>query len=353
MAKENQIESRLLKTERLSQYLPESGDKHGEAVIFIHGNFSSSVYYTALMQAMPGQYYCLAVDLRAYGDTESLTVDATKGAKDWAFDLACLLDALNLNAAHFVGWSAGAAPIMQLAVNDSSRVKSLTLVAPVSPYGFGGTKNQHGDICYQDGAGSGGGVVDSEFIERIEAGDQTKENPSSPLNVIMASYFHGDIKLPLGLSESLMLEGSLKQQIGGRAYPGDHQSSENWPYVSPGDYGPINAISAKHYCLREFVDIELKPPVLWIRGDKDVIIANRSLSDPAVLGEMGLMPDWPGTDKYPPQPMVDQMRHLLEQYQTNGGSYNEIVFADVGHSPFIEKQALFLGHLLGFLEECP
>jgi len=35
--------------------------------------------------------------------------------------------------------------------------------------------------------------------------------------------------------------------------------------------------------------------------------------------------------------MVGQVRNILDQYKANGGSYEEVVIADTGHSPYIEK----------------
>ena len=39
--------------------------------------------------------------------------------------------------------------------------------------------------------------------------------------------------------------------------------------------------------------------------------------------------------------MVSQMRHVLEQYQANGGTFEEVVIADTAHGPHIENPAIF------------
>ena len=36
------------------------------------------------MLAMPDDYFRIAPDLRGYGDTEDLVIDATRGARDWS-----------------------------------------------------------------------------------------------------------------------------------------------------------------------------------------------------------------------------------------------------------------------------
>ncbi|MFT7220372.1 MAG: pimeloyl-ACP methyl ester carboxylesterase [Candidatus Azotimanducaceae bacterium] len=340
------IKAREVKTARLKQHVIQSGAPDGIPVVFIHGNFSSSCYFEELMLEMPSVYRCIAVDLRGYGDTEPALIDATRGARDWSDDLASLLEALAIEKAHFVAWSIGAAAAMQLAIDYPEVVQSMTLAAPVSPFGYGGTRDVEGACCHADYAGSGGGMVGTEFIERVQARDRGRSNPASPLNVIYGTYFHDLTHLE---REDDLLNGSLKQSMGDQQYPGDGRPSDNWPFAAPGDFGPINAISPKYFVVAELVDIDNKPPVLWVRGDKDAIISNRSASDIGVLGEAGLIPDWPGSERYPPQPMVDQMRFLLDRYQDKGGKYKEVVLEGVGHSPFIEVQELFLEHLLEHL----
>jgi pimeloyl-ACP methyl ester carboxylesterase len=61
------------------------------------------------------------------------------------------------------------------------------------------------------------------------------------------------------------------------------------------------------------------------------------------------VPGWPGEEVYPPQPMVSQIRAVLEAYTRSGGSYREEVIEDCGHSPHIEKPEEFRQILFGFL----
>lgn len=324
----------------------ECGDPTGIPLVFIHGNFSSAVYFEDFMQSIPTGYRCLAVDLRGYGKTQDVPIDATRGAKDWADDLFALLNELEIPRAHFLGWSAGAAAIMQFSLDHSTMVISLTLLAPVSPYGFGGSKTVTGEPCYSDFSGSGGGLVDAEFARRVAEGDRSTESPLSPRNVIRNTF----VKPPLHFQrEDTLLEGSLEQKTGSQRYPGDTLTSPNWPHKSPGTWGPLNAVSARYLNLSGLIDLQCKPPILWLRGDSDSVISDHSLSDPAVLGEMQLIPGWPGNQVYPAQPMVGQTRAMLDAYKQNGGRYWEIVLPDVGHSPFLEKPDDVLFHLSEFV----
>ncbi len=340
------ITSRMIPTSRINTHVLFSGPEDGEPVVFIHGNASSSTFWEETMLALPPRYRAIAPDLRGYGDTEDLTVDATRGPLDWTEDLKALSDELGDRPAHLVGWSLGAAPVMQFAQLYPDLVLSMTLVNPVSPYGFGGTKGNDGAPNYDDFAGSGGGSVNPEFVSRIQTGDRSGDDPNSPRNVINTFYY----KPPFTAArEDAYLDSLLLEKIGTERYPGDYTPSANWPNVAPGTYGPINATSPKYMNLSGIINMDHKPPVLWIRGDSDQIVADMSLFDFGTLGKLGAVPGWPGDDIFPPQPMVSQTRAVLDRYQANGGAYREVVIADAGHSPHVEKPEEFMAALTEFL----
>lgn len=39
--------------------------------------------------------------------------------------------------------------------------------------------------------------------------------------------------------------------------------------------------------------------------------------------------------------MIGQTRAVLEAYQANGGAFEEVVFAECGHTPYLEKPEEF------------
>ena len=85
----------------------------GQAVLFVHGNVSSSLFWQPVMLALPGQYRPLAIDLRGFGGTDPEPVDATRGLRDYSDDLASVIDALGLASVHLVGWSMGGGVVLQ------------------------------------------------------------------------------------------------------------------------------------------------------------------------------------------------------------------------------------------------
>lgn len=340
------ITTRMIETPHLAQHVYFSGPEDGIPVIFLHGNFSAALYWEETMLALPEGYRGIAPDLRGYGWTEDQLIDATRGVGDWCDDLVALLDTLDIEAAHFVGWSMAAGILYRFIADHTARVLSVTLIAPVSPYGFGGTKDVAGNPCYADFAGSGGGVVNPTFVQLIKEGDRGTGDPNSPRNVINAFYYKAPFQ---AAREEDFLTASLAQKTGDDRYPGDFVPSPNWPNVVPGIWGPVNAWSLKYIGgdAAAFIAANPKPPILWIRGDSDMIVADMSMFDFGALGKLGYVPGWPGDEVYPPQPMVSQTRAAMEQY----GAFEEHVIENTAHSPHIEKPGEFNELFHAFLRE--
>lgn len=344
------VELQVISTSRLRTAVRIGGDPDGIPVVLVHGNVSSSRFFEELMALMPSLWYVLAPDLRGFGDSERLSVDARRGVADYADDLHSLVEAMGLAGTpiHLLGWSLGGGVAMQYAIDHPAQLASLTLVAPVSPYGFGGTKDAEGTPCFPDFAGSGGGTANPEFVKRLGEGDAGQDSDFSPRNVISAFYF----KPPFHLEEereSAYVASMLQTAVGEGNYPGDLTPSENWPAIAPGQWGNLNSLAGGNFNTAALVDIDGKPPVLWVRGNSDQIVSDTSLFDLGFLGQIGAVPDWPGADVFPPQPMLAQTRAVLEQYKANGGRYDEEIIEDAGHSPFIEQPEAFLEAFVGFV----
>ncbi len=343
------ITVQTVETARIRMCVRTRGPVDGAPVLFVHGNVSSGVFWEEQMLALPATYRAIAPDLRGYGDTEALPIDATRGVRDWSDDLHALVETLGLEQVHLVGWSLGGGIVMQYAIDHPARVTSVTLSAPMSPYGFGATKDAPGTPSNPDFAGSGGGAANPEFVQRLAQGDRGTDSPNSPRNVMNAFYFRPPFRAAPE-REELFVASMLATRTGDAFYPGDLTVSEHWPGIAPGKSGINNAFSPKYCNLSGFAAIEPKPPVLWVRGDSDQIISDTSLFDFATLGQLGLVPGWPGVDVCPPQPMIAQIRAVLDAYAAHGGRYVERVLNECGHSPHIEKPAEFRDLLVAHLE---
>jgi pimeloyl-ACP methyl ester carboxylesterase len=321
----------------------------GEAVLFVHGNVSSAAFWQPQLLTLDAQWRPLAVDLRGFGGTDPLPVDARRGVRDWTDDLAALVDALGLSRVHLVGWSMGAAVVLQFLLDDPHRVASVVLVAPVSPYGFGGTTGHDGRLVHADGTGSGGGAANAEFVAALAAGDTSADAPTSPRS-ILRSYYVAPGSLPLDPQlEDVFVASMLTTRTGADHYPGDATAVQAWPGTAPGERGVLNTMAPTVLDLSAITELPVKPPVLWVRGDADAIVSDTSTFDLAYLGSVGAVPGWPGDDVFPPQPMVTQTRSVLDRYAASGGRYREALLPGVGHSPHVERPQEFAVALLEHL----
>jgi len=340
------VRSRTVTTDRLRVQLIESGPEDGIPVLLIHGNLSTGRFYEHLLPGAPERYRFVAPDMRGFGDTEPLPIDATRGLRDWADDAHSLVRALGIDRpVHLAGWSTGGGAIAAYAIDRP--VASLTFIDPVSPYGFGGVRLD-GTPCFPDYAGSGGGTASPDFVERLAARDRSADSPFSPRNVINAVYWSPGHREPPD-REDLLVDEILKTQIGDGGYPGDVTPSPNWPGVAPGTSGLLNALSGKYCDWSGIVELDPRPPLLWTHGTADVVIADGSAFDLATLGKGGGMPGWPGDDVFPPQPMVTQIRTVLERYREAGGRVRIEMFEGSGHGPMFDAaerwRALFFEFL--------
>jgi pimeloyl-ACP methyl ester carboxylesterase len=336
------MRSHRVKTDRLTMRLSESGPEDGIPVVLLHGNLSTGRFYEHLFDEAPARYRLLAPDMRGFGDTEPLPIDATRGLRDWADDTASLLAALGVSAPpHLVGWSTGGAAIAAFA--HERPVASLTFIDPVGPYGYGATARD-GTPHFPDFAGSGGGTGNPEFTDRLSQGDRSSDGDVAPRNVMNNAYWRPDHR-ESPEREELLLGELLKSVTGDDGYPGDSTASENWPGAAPGTRGILNALSPKYCNWAGILELEPKPPILWVHGAQDKVVADGSPWEMGTLGSLGLIPGWP--ESFAPQPMVTQIRELLARYD---GRVVSEWFEESGHFPPLDSRERFNRVFFAFLE---
>ncbi|QCR19771.1 alpha/beta fold hydrolase [Agrococcus sp. SGAir0287] len=325
------VAARVVATPRLRANVLSAGSGDALPVVLVHGNVSSSHLYQETMLALSGP--SIAIDLRGFGDSETLPVDATRGLGDYADDVASVLDELGIARAVLVGWSMGGGVVLRLLIDRPDLVAGLVLESPVSPYGFGGTRLD-GSLVHPDAPGTGGGGANPDFVARLAAGDTTAEVATSPRSVLRAAYVAPGYASDL---EDLWVASMLTTSTAPGCYPGDATTIEAWPGFAPGTVGVLNTMAPTVCDLTGIVDGPVHPPIAWVRGEADAIVSDASFFDLNMLGKAGVVPGWPGDDVAPPQPMVSQMRAVLARYADAGGSVEEHAWEGVGHAPHLER----------------
>jgi pimeloyl-ACP methyl ester carboxylesterase len=316
------------------------GESNPKKLILIHGNVSSSSFYLPIMKRLCDEYDIVAPDLNGYGDTEPSPINAETGLNDWAMDIDSLAKELGFERFSLLGWSLGGGVAMKYAIEYSEKLENLLLISPMSPFGFGGTYDEDGKMIDKKGLGCAGGFVNPDFLAMLIKKDKS-DAENTARTTMRKSYFKAGFMLDKDW-EDLFVDEILKMQIGPDYYPGDYKKIMKFPFVLPKKRGTNNSLAPQYANASAIADIENKPQILWFRGDSDILVSDNSLADLAVLGKMGVLPNYPGEEKFPPQPMVSQTRFIFEKYKSNGGEYKEFVIKDAGHSCHLEKKNEFV-----------
>ena len=302
-----------LTTGRLTTAYYRAGEGNGRRLLLIHGNVSSGAFYLPLFDQLSQQFDVIAPDLRCFGGSSALA-----------------------------GWSMGGCVAMQYAMDHGEQLTGLILINPGSPYGFGGTKGEDGVMLEPPGLASGGGCVNAQLVQSLLYGE--REFLRATLNSV---YFKPPFRMDSQWEERLIDE-MLKTKVGDGMYPGDTRQVPQWPFVAAGDKGVCNTMAPNHSALSALADAPVKPPVLWVRGDGDIMVSDTSLCDFGYLGQAGVVPGWPGAEVIPPQPMVAQTRAVLARYAANGGRFQEVVLSG-GHGCHLESPVRFVEAVAAFV----
>jgi pimeloyl-ACP methyl ester carboxylesterase len=332
------MQTLTLNTSRIRTHCWVSGPEAGEPLLLIHGNMTTGRFFQALADRLPDRFRIVAPDLRAFGRTEALPVDASRGLRDWSDDVRALVEALgwaDAKRVHAAAWSLGGGILQQYEIDHPNDLATLTFLAPLSPYGFGSTSDAQGTPSHRDFAGSGGGTAGPDFVRRLAARDRTEDEPMSSPRVTMRTFFWSPrYKAP---DEDELIDEVMLTSVGEDFYPGGSMLSDNWPGVAPAPRGVNNAMSPAWCDTSAFGDVAQPAPLLWIRGDEDQVVSDASMFDFGTLGKLGAVPGWPGDDVYPSQPMIAQSRAVFERRRAHGGQLREVVLHEVGHGPLIER----------------
>lgn len=332
----------FLKTDRLRTAYYRAGKDNAPKLLLIHGNLTSAFFFLPLFPFLSRFFDVVAPDLRCFGETQDLPVDATRGYRDWSDDLASLVKALGWEKHFVAGWSLGGDVAMQYTIDHAPQVERLVLIAPVSPFGFGGSRGPDGQPLDPPGLASGGGTANPQLVMAL----------SSKSRLVLRRTLNQFFFVPpfrMGKAwEERMIDEIGKINVGPGRWPGNSRYVAHWPFVAAGDNGVLNTMTPIYGNLSALADVEEKPPILWIRGNTDKVVSDHSELDFGTLGSIGIIPGWPGHDAVPPQPMVTQTRWLLDRYREKGGEYLELVIPG-GHMCFLEWPQHFTSAVCSFL----
>lgn len=105
----------------------------GYPVILVHGLGATKASFLPTIDALAPHHRTIAVDLPGFGDSEK-PLWAAYDARFFARAMLAVLDALELDCAHFVGNSMGGRVALELGLDHSDRVGRLVLLATSLPW---------------------------------------------------------------------------------------------------------------------------------------------------------------------------------------------------------------------------
>ncbi|MGB9786328.1 MAG: alpha/beta fold hydrolase [Infirmifilum sp.] len=337
--------------EKFSLLFREGGEK---VLVLIHGNLSSSEIWHRLFSKIPHDYTVIAPDLCGFGYTNCKGIDATKGFTVFTEEVMTILRSLKVQRATFMGHSMGGGVVLDILARHPDMVTQAVLIDPMPPYGWGGVKGLEGEPCYPDYSGSGAGLIRVynpfflQVLEKLKNNVALTPEEKQLLDATISLYFAPGYKPSEDVQKDI-LEMIRRTSLGDEYYPGDYINSPNWPYVAPGTRGVLNAMSPKYFNAKSVLTLSVKPPVYWIHGSDDLMVSDNSPIDIGVLGKNGFIPNYPGEEIFPPQPMFSQIKAFLEEYTERGGSFEQKIIQGAGHTPFVEKEEEFLEILMSFI----
>jgi len=110
-----------------------SGPVDGEPIIVVHGGDSDATIMSPIIPALAQSYRVYALDIIGYAGPGKAVkaIEDRAGFAEWLTDV---LDALNIEKAHMVGWSMGGFLTVNYALEKPERLKKIVLLAPAATF---------------------------------------------------------------------------------------------------------------------------------------------------------------------------------------------------------------------------
>ncbi|MBA3659529.1 MAG: alpha/beta hydrolase, partial [Gemmatimonadales bacterium] len=107
------------------------GPQRGPALVFLHYFGGSSREWAGVMDQLDGEHRCIAPDLRGFGQSGAPETGYT--VRDYADDVAALVERFELTRFHLVGHSMGGKVALAFAARRPPGLEGVVLLAPSPP----------------------------------------------------------------------------------------------------------------------------------------------------------------------------------------------------------------------------
>ncbi|PKK98417.1 MAG: alpha/beta hydrolase [Tenericutes bacterium HGW-Tenericutes-2] len=288
----------VIKNGEVIHYLEQGiGEK---TMILIHGNFSSSMHFTPLLERLPKTMKVLAPDLRGYGDSSYYR--RVKSLADFAEDVYLFMQAKDIKQAFIVGWSLGGGVALELAAAHPKAVEKMILINSTTHRGYpvfkkGPTGQIEIGKVYESPEEMGKDPI--QVVPLLEA----QKNKNFAIMSYIFDLTIYTVKKPSVEDNKLWIDESLKQR---------NLIDADWALANLNMSDQHNFYNAGTQNISK-----IKAPTLHTWGDKDIVV---------------------------PEYMVQENFNALKKISKLK------VYKDCGHSPLVDVPDELTKDILKFIE---
>ena len=289
----------VLKNGEVIHYLEQG--QGPKTILLIHGNFSSGMHYTPLIERLPKDYKVIAPDLRGYGD--STYYRKISSLLDFAEDMKLFLDEKDVDEVYVVGWSLGGGVALELAAKYPKLVSKLILINSTTHRGYPiFKKGPNGEFKVGEAYESPEALA-QDPIQVVPLLNALKDKNFTLMNYIYDQTIY-TVKKPSPEDNTLWINESLKQR---------NLVDADWALANLNMSGQHNFHNAGTQTIHH-----IKCPILHTWGKKDIVV---------------------------PEYMVLENIKALEKYSTLK------VYEDCGHSPLVDVPDALAYDIIDFIEK--
>jgi len=271
-----------------------------QTILLIHGNFSSSMHFTPLLENLPKTYKVIAPDLRGYGDSSYFR--RISSLLDFAEDMKLFLEAKLIDEVVVVGWSLGGGVALELAAKYPKLVSKLILINSTTHRGYPIFKKGENGQFLMGEAYESPKALEKDPIQVIPLLNALKEQNFAVMNYIYDQTIY-TVNKPNEKDNTLWIHESLKQR---------NLVDADWALAN------LNMSDQHNFYNAGTQTIGLvKCPVLHTWGDKDIVV---------------------------PEYMVQENFKALEK------NSKRITYKNCGHSPLVDVCDQLTKDILDFIE---
>jgi len=258
---------------------------HNNVLVLVHGNMSSSIHFSPIIDDLLQDYRLIIPDLRGFGDSSYNT--HINNLEDFGNDIFLLLDDLNIKEFGLLGWSTGGAIALKMAANRPKAVKKLVLLESASYRGYPIFKKDKNGTPIVGEYYTTKKDLSQDPIQVLPMVNALTDNDKSPMIFVWDKFIY-TVNKPSIDQVDLFISETMKQR---------NLIDVDWALTTFNMSDSSNGVSAGDGSIKN-----ITCPVLSIWSEKDIIITEY---------------------------MIDETVDALKNVQ-------KIVLKDAGHNPLID-----------------